>query len=125
MLLVYDDQAGIPQRKEHGGTRAQHDAGRRVAPQGIDHPIALGNGCLGMENQQTVAEDVGDPLLQLLGNGDFGDKIQDVTPLPQLLRSQMEINLRLAAPGDAGQQHGLPCGKSAADPLQRGALRLG
>ena len=68
-----------------------------------------------------VREDGGDPLLQLAGERDFGNEIQDVFPGQERLPGQFQVDLRLARTGDPFQQGGLSQGEGVADGL-RGRL---
>ena len=60
-----------------------------------------------MEHQQPVAEHGLDALPELLGDGDFRNKIEHVAALRQLFSSQMQIDFGLTASSRSMQQDGL------------------
>ncbi len=124
VLLVHDDQAERRHRREHGRARADHDrraAGARRAP-GLE-PRAVGQ--RGMQRDDRRGEALAKARDELRRQRDLGDQHQRAAARRQHPLDEAQVDLRLAAAGDAVQQE---CGEAperGADGRDRRALVRG
>ena len=103
MLLVDADQAEVRHRREDGGARADDD--RRLAG---DDPLALVPalrlGQAGVEHGDPVAEAGLEAAERLRGQRDLRDEHDRALAPLERRRARLEVDLRLAAAGRAGEQ---------------------
>ena len=121
VLLVHHDEAGIFQRHEYRRARAEHDG--RLAIAGADpgaQPLLLVQP--GMQQRDRHRKAPREALHQLRREADFRRQHQRLFPLRQHLRDRTEVNLGLAATGDAMQQKRMKPAEPGADGTCGGLL---
>ena len=123
VLLVDHDQPeiGIRQEKRRASADDHADfAVRRGAPGACAQALGQRRMPLGRPH----AEALGEAVEELRGQGDFGDEDERLSSMTDDLADRLEIDLRLARPGDAVEQRDAVAARG--DPAQRirgGALR--
>ena len=104
MLLVDQDEAQLGQRREHGQSRAKHDAcfaGLRLEP--VLCALAIGEAAV-QADQVHVGETAAEIIFQLRGEVDLGHQQQHLPAALQHFMHQVYVDFGLAAAGDAVQQ---------------------
>ncbi len=122
MLLVDQDQAQPRQRREHRQPGAEHDVG---APGQRLHEAARARtiGKRGMQAHHVGGgEALRHALLELRRERDLRHQHQHLATLRQHVRGQAQVDLGLAAAGDAVQQPGAKARPAGEDRLDRGGL---
>ena len=105
VFLVDDDHAEIGHRREHRRARAEHDArlARDALPPGGE---ALGVGERGMQHRDRHGETFAEARHELRREPDFRHQHQRAPAAAQRVLHRVQIDLGLAAAGDAIQQEG-------------------
>ena len=106
MFLVHDDQSHIIQRREDGGSGADHDIRFAASdPLPLVAPFPFGQS--GMEHRHPITDPGAEVIDHLRGQSDFGDKNQRRPFAPPCLRNRPKVDFRFARSGDAIQQSGV------------------
>jgi len=100
VLLVDDDQADVVQRREHGRTGADDDVDV-TAPDALPLVVALTVGEATVLDRDAFAERVAEEEGRDRGQGDFGNEHQHATVRCARGGREADVDLRLAAAGDA------------------------
>jgi hypothetical protein len=103
VLLVDDDQPEVGQRREHRGPRPDADA-RLAAAQPQPLVVALARAQLGVQDRDLLAEPLPEPAGGLRGERDLRDQHDRRAPPVQGRRNGAQVDLGLAAAGDAVQE---------------------
>ena len=103
MLLVDDDQADLLERREHRRAGADDDVDVAAAD-ALPLVVALAVGKTAVLDGDALAERLAEERGGGRGQGDFGDQHQDAPTGVAHLGRQADVDLRLAAAGDAVQQ---------------------
>ena len=123
MLLVHDDGAEVAQWREDGRARADGDA-LLAAAEGEPGVVPFAIGEAAVQHRDAVAEDGAEPVHRLRRERDLRD--EDDRRLPLLVHhatEELEVDERLAAPGDAVQQRHVPRFRSC-EAAERMRLRV-
>jgi hypothetical protein len=123
VLLVDDDQAGVRQRREHRRARAD-DHPRLATPGGGPDPCALAVGEARMQRMHGHAEAGAEARQHLRRQADLRHQHQRLAATRQAVGDRLEVDLGLAAAGDAIQQQrreAVP-GRGSLDRIDRGLL---
>ncbi len=118
VLLVDDDQSGVWQRREHGRTRAQnhrHAAIARAQP----GPCAITFRKVGVQHLHGDAKACAQAGHRLRCQTDFRYQQQRLLSARENLFDQCEVDLGLAAAGDAIEQKRLIVAQACADRRHR------
>ena len=122
MLFIHQDQAQPRQRCKHRQAGAEDDVG--VAAEGLDEAARART--VGQARMQAHhpgrRKALGDALLELWGEGNFGHQHQHLPALGQPVRGQAQIDLGLAAAGDPMQQPAAKALSARQHGLQRAVL---
>src|SRR5438445_3005405 len=103
MLLVYDDQAAARHWREHGRTRADDDVGLATRSR-QPGTCALAVGEARMHHFDARLEAFAETTQRLRGQADLGHEYEHLPAARHDLLDQREIDLGLAAAGDAFEQ---------------------
>jgi hypothetical protein len=120
VLLVDHDQPGLGQRHEHRRARADDHPGL-AAPGGGPDPGALAVGQTRVQRVHRHAEAAAEALQGLRGQADLGHQHQRLLPRRQAIGDGVQVDLGLAAAGDAVEQRGREAA-ARAQAVPRGVL---
>ena len=120
MFLIDHDQPEVAERQVERRARA-HDQLRRPLPHHAPAAAAFGHGDAGMPLGGLRPEARLDAGQELRCQGDLGQQHQRLPPLPQTFRDRLQVDFRLARPGDALQQRGSI--SAVPDPRHQGCHR--
>jgi hypothetical protein len=122
VLLVDDDQAEAPQRREDGRAGANDDPHFTTSDAAPLIP-ALAIAQTAVQHRYPIAKTCSDTVDELMGQRDLGDQHQCGTPGGEAGGDAAQVDLRLAAAGDAPKQEGPKLGEAVLDGADRVALR--
>ncbi len=105
VLLVDDDHAGMGERGEDRRPRADHH-GRLAAARGQPGTQTFLVGKPGVQHRDRHLKARPEAAHQLRREADFGDQHQGLAPGPQRVFDDVQVDLGLAAAGDALEQEG-------------------
>ena len=100
VFFIDDDESGLRERREDGRAGADHDAGStaaRTAPCGQALRIIEGR----VQHGKRCGETIRKPLRQLRRQRDLGHQHQCAAPGRERMLDRVQIDLGLAAAGDA------------------------
>lgn len=104
MGLVDDNETEVVERGEEGGTGADDDLGD-VGLEDLEPDFAaFGHGLGGVNEENTLTEGLLKDLDELAGKGDLGDEEDDGFLLLERVRGELEVDISLAATGDAAEE---------------------
>ena len=124
MLLVNQDQGEPGHRRQHREPSAQNDA--RIAP-GCREPRAGARDVLQTavhDRQARFGKRLAETLLELRRQADFRSQHQRLRAAFQHPGDQVQVDLGLAAAGDAVQQERIEPSERRGDALEHGGLVL-
>ncbi len=121
MFFVDDDQSRMPERQEDCGAGADQQSGTAVARR-LPRRAAFTFGQPGMVDPRLLAKAVLETAHELWSQADFRYQDQHLAAAAQQVACSLQVDLGLAAAGDAGQQDGGEVLASGEDRGQRLAL---
>ena len=109
MLFIQDDEAQVRHGGEYGAARPQDnvEVAPVYAPPGV---VLLPGGEPTVEEADTAWKAPQEALGELRRQGDFGDQVEPSPALGNAAGQGLQIDLRLAAAGDAQEQERTPIG---------------